>query len=309
MPPKKSTVKATGSKRKRADEEEEEEEQGSDVDNGNDESGDSDDGSNDSNSGSDNDSDNDSNDGSDNASNESESEKEDDDEPPKKKGGKAAAPVKKVTKKAAKKDTKKSSKKAVKKEKKSSSKSEGKEKKVSKAKSLRKSERLEEARKAYKWWEAPKLANGVNWLSMEHAGICFAAPYVPHKVPLFYDGKPVELTPEQEEIASFFAAIPADGPQLGNPKTKSVFEKNFFEDFREVLGPGHMIKKFELCDFRKIKDYLDNQKDIRKTATDEEKSVRKAEKEAILLKFGYALIDGRVEKVKLHFLFLFLCCV
>ena len=108
------------------------------------------------------------------------------------------------------------------------------------------------------------------------------------------------LTSEQEEIASFFAAIPADGPQLGNAKTKPVFEKNFFDDFKEVLGPGHEIKKFELCDFRKIKDYLDNQKNLRKTATDEEKALRKIEKEAVLLQYGYALIDGRVEKVRLN---------
>lgn len=311
MPPKKGTVKATGSKRKRADEEEENEgEENSDVEN---ESGDSDNDSNNSNSDSDNDDDddddeNDSND-SDNDSAGSNSDKDEDDEPPKKKGGKAAPKAKKETKKVGKKDTKKTAKKAVKKEKKSSSSKDAKEKKVSKAKSLRKSERLEEARKAYKWWEAPKLANGVNWLSMEHAGICFAAPYVPHNVPLFYNGKPVTLTSEQEEIASFFAAIPADGPQLGNAKTKPVFEKNFFDDFKEALGPGHEIKKFELCDFRKIKDHLDNQKNLRKTATDEEKALRKIEKEAVLLQYGYALIDGRVEKVRVESPFCWHPCI
>lgn len=307
MPPKKAAAKVSVGKRKRVEEEEEDQED-SVKNEDDDEQNDSDGESSDSNSDSDNedDDDDDDNNDSDNDSAESDSDKEEDDEPPQKKGRKAAAPatktkVKKETKKATKKDKKKAAKKAVKKEKKSGSK-ETKEKKVSKIKSLRKSERLEEARKAYKWWEAPKLANGVNWLSMEHAGICFAAPYVPHKIPLFYDGKPVTLTGEQEEIASFFAAIPADGPQLGNPKTKPVFEKNFFDDFLEALGPGHEIKKFNKCDFSKIKDHLDNQKNLRKTATDEEKLIRKSEKEVFLLKYGYALIDGRVEKVFSNYL-------
>jgi DNA topoisomerase-1 len=43
-------------------------------------------------------------------------------------------------------------------------------------------------------------------------------------VPLKYDGKPVSLTPEQEEIASFYAAIPLDGPQLGKIYINFIFE-------------------------------------------------------------------------------------
>ena len=287
MPPKsKPQEKPAASKRKRVEEEEE-------NDDDDDQSG-SDDGSSSSgsNSGSDDDSDNDS---SDNDSDDDE-EQEEEEEPPKKKGRAASVPkakAKKATKKIAKKVAK-AVKKSVKKEKKSSTSS---DKKVTKAKSLRKSERLEEARKAYKWWEAPKLSAGINWKYMEHAGIAFAPAYVPHNIPLIYNGKPMTLTGEQEEIASFFAAIPADGPQLGNPKTKPVFEKNFFDDFREALGPSHEIKKFEMCDFSKIKAYLDNQKNLRKAASDEEKAARKLEKEQLLLRYGYALIDGRVEKV------------
>lgn len=300
----KTSAKASNGKRKIAavEEEDDEEEENDDEQSG------SDDNSSDSNTdddGDENDDDDDENNDDDNdsdkESSESSSDKEDDDDDaPKKKSRKAAAaPKKKPAKKAAVKTSKKTTKKIEKKTKKQKVNKDDapSEKKISKSKSLRKSERLEEARKAYKWWEAPKLANGVNWLSMEHAGICFAGPYTPHKVPLVYDGKEMVLTPEQEEIASFFAAIPADGPQLGNPKTKSVFEKNFFDDFREALGAAHEIKKFALCDFSKIKAYLDNQKNLRKAASDEEKQNRKLDKEKFTLKYGYALIDGRVEKV------------
>jgi DNA topoisomerase I len=162
-------------------------------------------------------------------------------------------------------------------------------------------ERLEEARKAYKWWEAEDLPNGVNWRKLEHPGILFPASYVRHGVPLLYDGAPVDLTLEQEEIATFYASIPEDGPQLGNPKTRPVFQQNFFTDFKASLGTGHAIKKFEKCNFSQIRDHLTLQKSIKKAATDDEKAVTKREKEVQALAFGYALIDGRIEKVSPSF--------
>lgn len=179
--------------------------------------------------------------------------------------------------------------------------------KASKKKTLSKLDRLEEARKAYKWWEAPELPDGINWYTLEHAGIKFAPPYVRHNINLLYDGKPVHLNDEQEEIATFYAAIPEDGPQLGNPVTRPVFQKNFFEDFQQVLEPGHPIKSFEKCDFSLIRNYLEVQKSLKKASTDKEKADRKNEKEAIQLQFGYALIDGRMEKVLTKFLFFVLC--
>jgi len=162
-------------------------------------------------------------------------------------------------------------------------------------------ERLEEARKAYKWWEAPELPDGTNWKRLEHAGIVFAPPYIRHNIPLLYDGEPVELTAEQEEIASFYAAMPEDGPQLGNAKTRPVFQRIFLYGFRDSLGGGHEIRKYDKCDFSRIREYLDLQKSLKKAATDEEKQVKKAEKEEISLKYGYALIDGRMEKVRLAY--------
>jgi DNA topoisomerase-1 len=171
------------------------------------------------------------------------------------------------------------------------------EPKLSKLKALKKSDRLEEARKAYKWWEAPKLPAGINWSSLEHAGVKLAPQYVRHNIPLLYDGKEVELTAEQEEVATFFAAVPSDGPQLGNPKTGPIFQKNFFDDFLEVLGPSHVIKEFHKLDFQLIRKYLDTQKNLRKAANDEDKAIKKTDKEKDFLQYGYALIDGRVEKM------------
>jgi DNA topoisomerase I len=190
-----------------------------------------------------------------------------------------------------------SSRAVVKPKKKSSSSSSSGAKVTGSAKKRTKMERVEEARKAYKWWEAAELPDGINWRNLEHTGVVFAPNHVRHFVPLLYEGERVEMTIEQEEIATFYAAIPEDGPQLGNPKTRSVFQKNFFIDFKATLPPGHVIKKFDKCDFSLIKAHLDTQKSLKKAATDDEKAKRKEAKELISARHGYSLIDGRIEKV------------
>ncbi|RHY64161.1 hypothetical protein DYB30_009307 [Aphanomyces astaci] len=127
---------------------------------------------------------------------------------------------------------------------------------VRKLKVQSKSERLDMAIKAYRWWNAEELPEGIQWRSLEHNGVLFPPSYEPHGIPVLYDGVPVTLTPEQEEIASFFAAMPADGPQLGNPKTAAMFTKNFFADFKASLGKNHVIKDIKKCNFDKIQAHL-----------------------------------------------------
>ncbi|RHY82204.1 hypothetical protein DYB35_003560, partial [Aphanomyces astaci] len=127
---------------------------------------------------------------------------------------------------------------------------------VRKLKVQSKSERLDMAIKAYRWWNAEELPEGIQWRSLEHNGVLFPPSYEPHGIPVLYDGVPVTLTPEQEEIASFFAAMPADGPQLGNPKTAAMFTKNFFADFKASLGKNHVIKDIKKCNFEKIQAHL-----------------------------------------------------
>lgn len=165
-----------------------------------------------------------------------------------------------------------------------------------KVKQMTKGDRLEEARKAFKWWEADELPDGANWKYLEHAGIIFPDTYQRHNVPLIYDGKPIVLPSELEEIATFYAAMPEDGPQLGGP-SRETFQKNFFKDFQDALGPGHVIQKFELCNFEQIRTHLDLQKSLKKAATDDEKEVVKQQKMQNALAKGYAVVDGRLEKM------------
>lgn len=97
--------------------------------------------------------------------------------------------------------------------------------------------------------------------------------------------------------ATFFAATDPDGMHLGNPKTADIFIKNFFADFKAVLGKGHIIKKFEKCDFEPIRRHLNEQKIIRKAISDQERKANKEVRDKVMFQFGYAIVDGHLEKV------------
>ena len=84
---------------------------------------------------------------------------------------------------------------------------------------------------------------------------------------------------------------------LGNPKTAKIFQKNFFQDFKALLGRGHLIKDFKKCDFEPIRQHLNEQKMIRKAITDEERRANKEDRNQVLFRFGYAIVDGHLERV------------
>lgn len=66
-------------------------------------------------------------------------------------------------------------------------------------KKLDKAERLQYAMQSFLWWNAKEPPAGCQWEKMEHAGVSFPESYQPHRVRMKYDGKPVNLTPVQEE--------------------------------------------------------------------------------------------------------------
>ncbi len=158
-------------------------------------------------------------------------------------------------------------------------------------------QKTEEAMKAYKWWDSDPLSDGRQWMYLEHAGLNFVDEYQPHNIKLIYNGKEVTLTPDQEEVATFFAALPEDGPQLGNVETRQTFIDNFFDDWKELLGEGHIVQDFNKCDFSPIREHLERSKVIKKAATDSEKALAKLNKENMQLTYGFAIVDGHLEKV------------
>ncbi|WIA12998.1 hypothetical protein OEZ85_006609 [Tetradesmus obliquus] len=130
------------------------------------------------------------------------------------------------------------------------------------------------------------------WTTLVHSGVLFPPEYEPHGVKVLYEGKPVELTPEQEEVASMFAIM-----KETDYMSKPTFLKNFWEGFKEVLGRGHVIKDLAKCDFTPIYDHLMAERDKKKALTKEEKAAIKVQKDAAEAKYKHALVDGRQEQV------------
>ena len=164
------------------------------------------------------------------------------------------------------------------------------------AKLKKPSEMLEEARMAYKWWESEPLPKGTYWRSLEHYGLNFTPAYVPHGLPILYEGKPVTLEPAAEELATMFAGISKDAQQLANPAFAKVFRANFWKDFSRVLGKEHVVKELSKCDFEGIRAHLIRASDVKKAMGKEEKEAIAARKAAVDARTAYALVDGHMEK-------------
>ncbi|KAI8620897.1 hypothetical protein BC830DRAFT_1096703 [Chytriomyces sp. MP71] len=145
------------------------------------------------------------------------------------------------------------------------------------------------------WWITGNVDNTEKWKTMEHQGPVFPPPYVPHGIKIKYDGVPIKLEPDSEEVATFFAGI------IGTDYEKNkTFVANFFRDFQTVLKREKMpspIKVFEKCDFTPIYQHLQDEKEKRKSMTKDQKQKIKEEKLALEEKYGWAIFDGRKEKV------------
>ncbi|KAJ5897257.1 DNA topoisomerase 1 [Penicillium tannophilum] len=163
-----------------------------------------------------------------------------------------------------------------------------------------------EDEEGYKWWEDPTKGDGTKkWTTLEHNGVVFPPPYepLPKNVKLKYDGVPVTLHPDAEEVAGFFGGMLNSTHNVENP----VFQKNFFTDFKEILkktggakdaqGKKVDIKDFTKCDFKPIFEYYDAQREEKKSATPAEKKALKAEKDALEAPYQYCIWDGRKQKV------------
>ncbi|XP_074572698.1 DNA topoisomerase 1 beta-like [Curcuma longa] len=138
----------------------------------------------------------------------------------------------------------------------------------------------------------PGSGGGQKWTTLEHNGVIFPPPYKPHGVKMLYKGQPVDLTPEQEEVATMFAVM-----KDTDYASKKQFIENFMHDWRLVLGKNHIIKNFELCDFTPIYEWHLNEKEKKKQMTSEEKKFAKEEKLKQEEKYMWAIVDGVKEKV------------
>eukprot|EP00005_Dracoamoeba_jomungandri_P011673 CAMPEP_0174268078 /NCGR_PEP_ID=MMETSP0439-20130205/36049_1 /TAXON_ID=0 /ORGANISM="Stereomyxa ramosa, Strain Chinc5" /LENGTH=864 /DNA_ID=CAMNT_0015356025 /DNA_START=72 /DNA_END=2666 /DNA_ORIENTATION=- len=156
-------------------------------------------------------------------------------------------------------------------------------------------EKAEEEEDVWAWWEEEPLPKGKKWRTLTHNGVLFPPPYEPHGVKMKYNGKKISLTPEQEELATYYSQY----LETDHVK-KPAFNKNFFSDWKQTFAgtpTKDIIKAFDKCDFRPINAYLQERKEQRKNRSKEEKQKEKEEREALVAKYGWALVDGHKQKI------------
>jgi hypothetical protein len=133
------------------------------------------------------------------------------------------------------------------------------------------------------------------WKTLEHHAVTFPPAYVPHGVKLLYDSKPVDLTPEEEEVRLPQPApriTPLSAPSGPRPTrvclcaqvatffavmkdtdyaTKKVFVQNFWTGFRKVLKGENkqLITEFSKCDFTNIYNWNAEEREKKKLLTNE----------------------------------------
>ncbi|EFX03181.1 topoisomerase 1 [Grosmannia clavigera kw1407] len=158
----------------------------------------------------------------------------------------------------------------------------------------------------YRWWDQPKKEDdSIKWTTLEHNGVVFPPPNqsLPKHVRLYYDGAPVELHPEAEEVATFFGSMLHLTVNTENP----TFQKNFFADFQEVVektggvkrldGSKVALRDFTKLDFKPMFEHFKGLTEAKKTRSKEEKKVEKDEKAKLEAPYLYCKWDGRKEKV------------
>ncbi|KAL1362463.1 hypothetical protein HN51_010717 [Arachis hypogaea] len=164
-------------------------------------------------------------------------------------------------------------------------------KKQAKNKKLKKSGSGSEYSKSTKL--LPSSGDGQKkWTTLVHNGVIFPPPYKPHGIKMRYKDQDVDLTPEQEEVATMYAVMLDTDYML-----KEKFKENFWTDWRKLLGKNHVIQNLKDCDFRPIYNWFQSEKEKKKQMTADEKKALKEEKTKQEEKYMWAIVDGVKEKV------------
>jgi len=133
-----------------------------------------------------------------------------------------------------------------------------------------------------------------NLTQLIHNGVLVPEPPVPRGLVLTIRGRPVALSPRQEEMALAWARKYGT-PYLQDP----VFVRNFLTDFSRALGLEEVLSPDEV-DFGPAVRLIEEEKAARERLSREERRAlaaeRRARREALRERYGYAIVNGeRVE--------------
>jgi DNA topoisomerase I len=144
---------------------------------------------------------------------------------------------------------------------------------------------------------------GPKWETLVQQGPYFTyimVPYEPLGIYLTYDGKKYPLTSNEEEIAVFYAKrliSEASGGVVDEWTKDKVFNANFWRDFKTYLTPENkaIFKDFSKIGWGNAVTRVESLKETGLTADEiREKKIVNEEKKH---KYGFAILDGRREKV------------
>lgn len=124
----------------------------------------------------------------------------------------------------------------------------------------------------------------IKWHTLQFNGVLFPPLYKPHNIPIIYKGKKIHLDSTSEEIATIYAKY-TDTDYIKN----RVFRKNFWKDWKKILGKDNIIQSLDDCDFSLIYNYLLDKKEKKKLL---DKDKIKQEKQKLEDKYRYAIVDG-----------------
>lgn len=130
------------------------------------------------------------------------------------------------------------------------------------------------------------------WDTLSHNGPLLPPDYTPHNIPIIYDNEKVYLEQDAEEAATLYAKY-LDTEYINN----KTFIRNFWKDWKKILGHDHKIKSFEYCNFKLIYDHLLQEKETRKLLTHEEKQQLKKKKSDEEKKYIIAIVNGQSQAV------------
>lgn len=132
----------------------------------------------------------------------------------------------------------------------------------------------------------------IKWKTLEHHAVRFPPFYTPHGVAPLHKGKPLKLTPAQEEIATFWAQA------LGTDFTeKETVRKNFEAELFAVLTPEMGVKSLNDIDFEPIVKHLEKMKEERNNRPNEVKKKEREQNAKMDTYYRYCIIDGERERV------------
>ena len=132
----------------------------------------------------------------------------------------------------------------------------------------------------------------IKWTTFQHNGVMFPPKYVSHNIPLIYKGQKISLANEEEEYATIFSRY-IDTEYYKSDK----FKKNFWKDWKKILGKDHIIQDLENCDFSLIYNYILELREKKKVLTKQEKEQIKEIKDKDTEKYKTAHVDGKPQPV------------